>query len=110
MSHQCGRELARTDADRCNGVVAISGLLAELFMLPRTVEACNLVTDAAQQTLGLDAKSVGWVLERIKDVMPDTDAMFGMELAHDPAAIVAQAQELLTIIRARLRPPLPAAY
>jgi hypothetical protein len=50
--------------------------------------------------LGIDKQVVGLVLDRIRDAVPNTEEMFGMQLASDAELLVCQAHELMQIIQA----------
>jgi HD-like signal output (HDOD) protein len=99
-SHQPSRVAARTETERFHAVIAMSGLFADLFIKPQSSVQCEKVARIAQQLLGVEKPVVGWILDRIRAVMPDTEEMFGMQLASDPEKLVAQALQLMQVIEA----------
>ena len=102
FSNLPSREFAKSESEKCNAIVAISGLLADLFLNARTEESCSVVMRCARQSLGLNGKAVGVILDRMSAIMPDTEAMFAVNFAHNTEAIVAEAQGLIASIRFRI--------
>jgi hypothetical protein len=99
-SHRPSRVSAKTESDQFHAIVALSGLFADLFIRKQDSASVERVARICQQLLGLDKSFVGWILDRIRDVMPDTEEMFGMELVREPEKLVAQALQLMQVIEA----------
>jgi HD-like signal output (HDOD) protein len=99
-SHSPSRTAAKTETERFQAVIALSGLFADLFIREQNAAGIERAARICQQLLGLDKSDVGWILDRIRDVMPDTEEMFGMELVREPEKLVAQAVQLMQVIEA----------
>lgn len=82
--------------DRC---VALSGLVADLWIVPSPEEARRLVSDRAQQQLGLGRADFAEVTKLVSEAIPEFAMLFDMRLAEPERMdlIVEHAQELLII-------------
>ena len=78
-----------------NATIALSGPLADFFLHPDNDARCDNLTRLAQASFGLDAAAVTAVMTRIRDLLPDAEAVFETKLASNPDDILARASELL---------------
>jgi len=82
--------------DRC---VALSGLVADLFMLDPAQRQFAETALSAQRCLGLDKMAFGQVLATVGAMIPETEAIFETDLLakQHPELILEQAREVLML-------------
>jgi diguanylate cyclase (GGDEF)-like protein len=82
--------------DRC---VALSGAVADLFLVEAGQRRFPDAALAAERSLGLDTMAFGQVLGTIGAMIPETEALFEAEAlaAQRPEAILEQAREVLML-------------
>lgn len=82
--------------DRC---VAVSGLVADLFLSEPAERKFAETAQIAERCLGLDKMAFGQVLSTVGAMIPDTEAIFESEsLANQhPELIIEQAREVLML-------------
>jgi diguanylate cyclase (GGDEF)-like protein len=99
QSHKIELELNAAPAaifDRC---VALSGPIAELFLLEPAQRAFAEVALAVERSVGLDRMAFGQVLGTIGAMIPETEAIFDADLlgSQNAELILEQAREVLMI-------------
>jgi diguanylate cyclase (GGDEF)-like protein len=98
-SHQL-EESATTDPEsifeRC---VALSGSVADLFLMEPPQREFEAAALSAQRSLGLDKMAFGQVLATVGAMIPETEAIFETDLLanQDPELILEQAREVLML-------------
>ncbi len=82
--------------DRC---VALSGLVADLFLLDPAQRQFAETALSAQRCLGLDKMAFGQVLATVGAMIPETEAIFETDLLakQHPELILEQAREVLML-------------
>ncbi len=82
--------------DRC---VALSGLVADLFLLEPAQRQFAETALSAQRCLGLDKMAFGQVLATVGAMIPETEAIFETDLLakQHPELILEQAREVLML-------------
>jgi diguanylate cyclase (GGDEF)-like protein len=82
--------------DRC---VALSGPVADLFLLQSEQRQFAEAAQAAERTLGLDRTAFGQVLGTIGAMIPETEAIFETDAlsTQHPELILEQAREVLML-------------
>jgi diguanylate cyclase (GGDEF)-like protein len=79
--------------------VALSGLVADLFLLEPEQRQFAATAQAAQRSLGLDKMAFGRVLATVGAMIPETEAIFDTDLLakQHPELILEQAREVLML-------------
>lgn len=82
--------------DRC---VALSGLVAELFLLDPKERQFAETALQTERSLGLDKMAFGQVLATVGAMIPETEALFDSEslAAEHPELIIEQARDVLML-------------
>jgi diguanylate cyclase (GGDEF)-like protein len=82
--------------ERC---VALSGPVADLFLVDPAKRLFAETALAAERSLGLDKMSFGQVLGTVGSMMSETEALFETDLLtkHNPEVILEQAREVLML-------------
>jgi diguanylate cyclase (GGDEF)-like protein len=82
--------------DRC---VALSGQVADLFLLPAQERRFAEAARSAERSLGLDKVAFGQVLATVGAMIPETEAIFETQslAAQHPELIIEQAREVLML-------------
>ncbi len=101
ISHSHRLELSSTtDGDqlfqRC---VALSGLVADLFLLEPAERKFAETAQSAERSLGMDKMAFGQVLGTVGAMIPETEALFETDLLakQHPELILEQAREVLML-------------
>jgi len=79
--------------------VALSGLVADLFLLDPEQRQFAATAQSAQRSLGLDKMAFGRVLATVGAMIPETEAIFDTDLLakQHPELILEQAREVLML-------------
>jgi diguanylate cyclase (GGDEF)-like protein len=98
-SHRLDLEVSADPAhifDRC---VALSGPVADLFLLDRELRQFAETALCAERSLGLDKMAFGQVLGTIAAMIPETEAIFDADILarQHPELILEQAREVLML-------------
>jgi len=82
--------------DRC---VALSGMVADLFLQEPEQRQFAETAQSAQRSLGLDRMAFGQVLATVSAMIPETEAIFETDLLAEqhPELILEQAREVLML-------------
>ncbi len=82
--------------ERC---VALSGSVADLFLLEPPQREFAAVAQGAERSLGLDKMAFGQVLATVGAMIPETEAIFETDLLakQNPELILEQAREVLML-------------
>ena len=99
VGHSHRQDIRRVlDPEDCfNRCVALSGALADVFLLPAEERPCLEVAQQVERVFDLDKERFASILDRISSVLPDTESVFETDLVEDPVGIVEQARELLMV-------------
>jgi len=89
-------ELPEAIFNRC---VALSGLVADLFVNEAARREFAQTAQAAERSLGFDKPAFGQLLGTIGGLIPDTEALFETDLRADtdPEQILEQARDILML-------------
>ena len=98
-SHQIEQIRSEEPDEIFNRCVALSGLVADLFVLGSEQRAFARTAQAAEPSLGTDKHDFGQVLGTISGLIPDTEAIFDTDLraGTNPDLILEQARDILMI-------------
>ena len=98
-SHQIDRAFSADPSQIFERCVALSGLVADLFLLDPAQRRFAETAQAAERCLGLDKMAFGQVLGTVGAMIPETEAIFESEaLANQhPELILEQAREVLML-------------
>lgn len=98
-SHDLDLHLAVEPSEIFDRCVALSGLLADLFLLKPEQREFAATAQTAHRCLGLDKMTFGQVLATMGSMIPDTEAIFETDLLadHHWELIQEQARELLML-------------
>jgi diguanylate cyclase (GGDEF)-like protein len=82
--------------ERC---VALSGPVADLFLLVREERRFTETAERAERCLGLDRRAFGQVVATVGAMIPETEALFDSEslAAQHPDLIIEQARDVLML-------------
>ena len=98
-SHKIEQDRTEDQAELFNRCVALSGLLADLFVLPSEQRAFAETAQRVERSLGMDKHEFGQVLATVSGLIPDTEAIFETDLRGgvNPEVILEQARDILMI-------------
>ncbi len=98
-SHQFDADAAAEEDDAFNRAVAMSGLLADLYLTPRAQSGPGLeqVAGLAERLFGLDSDDLGRVFERIAALIPQMETLFETDMVADPETLSEHAREILML-------------
>ena len=98
-SHGCEPALSADPAELFNRCVALSGPVADLFLLEAKQREFARTAQAAESSLGLDKMIFGQVLATVGSMIPETEAIFDAELLgkQHPELILEQARDTLML-------------
>jgi diguanylate cyclase (GGDEF)-like protein len=98
-SHRVDMTLTPDPAQIFQRCVALSGQVADLFLLDPEQRQFAETAQAAERSLGLDKMAFGQVLGTIGAVIPDTEAIFETDklAKQHPDLILEQAREVLML-------------
>jgi diguanylate cyclase (GGDEF)-like protein len=98
-SHAADLNALAAPADVLNRCVALSGGIADLFLLEPDRRPFAETGLAVERSLGLDKTAFGQILATISSIIPETEAMFDAEVlsSHSAEMILDQAREVLMI-------------
>ncbi|MEP6886581.1 MAG: GGDEF domain-containing protein [Gammaproteobacteria bacterium] len=98
-SHQLDQSFSAEPGQIFNRCVALSGQVADLFLLDPEQRQFAETARCAERSLGLDKMSFGQVLGTIGSMIPETEAIFETDLLakQHPELILEQAREVLML-------------
>jgi diguanylate cyclase (GGDEF)-like protein len=98
-SHQIGLSPTTDSAQIFERCVALSGLVADLFLLERAQRQFAETAQAAERSLGMDKMAFGQVLGTVGAMIPETEAIFETDLLakQHPELILEQARDVLML-------------
>jgi diguanylate cyclase (GGDEF)-like protein len=98
-SHTIHQDRTEDQAEIFDRCVALSGLVADLFVLSSEQRAFAETAQSIERSLGMDKHEFGLVLGTIGGLIPDTESIFETDLrgAVNPDLILEQAREILMI-------------
>lgn len=96
-SHRHDHRRALEAADTFNRCVALSGAVADLFLVGADARLHREVAQQAERVFGLDAAQFAAVVERVGTVVPETEALFETDLVKEPESVVREAQAALRL-------------
>jgi diguanylate cyclase (GGDEF)-like protein len=91
---------AEADPNRIfDNCVALSGQVADLFLVPPEERRFTETADCAERCLGLDRPAFGQVMATVGAMIPETEALFDSEslAAQHPYLVIEQAREVLML-------------
>ncbi len=99
LSHQLDLSYSADPAQIFNRCVALSGPIADLFLLDPEQRQFAEVALCAERSLGMDRMAFGQVLGTIGAMIPETEAIFDSEVLarQHPELILEQAREVLML-------------
>lgn len=97
QSHRLDIRRCLDAGDSFNRCVALSGALADVFLLPGDERPCIEVAQQIERVFDLDRERFAGILDRISATLPDTESVFETDLVDDPVGIVEQAREILML-------------
>lgn len=98
-SHKVDTRRALTPEDGFQRCVALSGPIADAY-LAGPVDRARAVNELAQQAeriFGLRREAFGGVIQRISELIPETESAFETDILPEPDAILEQAREILMV-------------
>jgi diguanylate cyclase (GGDEF)-like protein len=98
-SHQIDLSPTTDSAQIFERCVALSGLVADLFLLERAQRQFAETAQAAERSLGMDKMAFGQVLGTVGAMIPETEAIFETDLLakQHPELILEQARDVLML-------------
>jgi diguanylate cyclase (GGDEF)-like protein len=98
-SHRLDLSLSRDPAQIFDRCVALSGPVADLFLLDAEERRFAETALSAERSLGLDKMAFGQVLGTVGAMIPETEAIFEADLSaqQHPELILEQAREVLML-------------
>lgn len=98
-SHQHGVELDSDEQQLFSRSVAISGLFADVLLIEDEGAGILKLSKCAEEAFGMDRLAVTNLLTTITEAIPDTEAIFEMDLVNSVSSegILDQAREILMI-------------
>jgi diguanylate cyclase (GGDEF)-like protein len=98
-SHKVDLAFTADPGELFNRCVALSGPVADLFLLDPEHRAFAETAQAAERSLGLDKMAFGQVLGTIGAMIPETEAIFETDLLakQHPELILEQARDVLML-------------
>jgi diguanylate cyclase (GGDEF)-like protein len=99
QSHQLDLSFSSDPTQIFNRCVALSGQVADLFLLEPAQRQFAETALCAERSLGLDRMAFGQVLGTVGAMIPETDAIFETDLLarQHPELILEQAREVLML-------------
>jgi diguanylate cyclase (GGDEF)-like protein len=99
LSHQLDMQLTQDAAQIFNRCVALSGSVADLFLLDAEQREFAETALSAERSLGIDKMGFGQILGTIGSMIPETEAIFEAELLskQHPELILEQARDVLML-------------
>lgn len=99
VSHTLEQSKAGTPEAAAHRCVALSGLIADLYVIEPERRDFQQVALATGRSLGLGRTAFGQLLRTIGDLIPDTASLFDTDLqpGTDPDAILEQARNILEL-------------
>ena len=98
QSHKLDVRRAVTPEDCFNRAVALSGLVADMYLQPsKDGKAVNELAQQVSRIFGMDKHTFGELVANISAMIPDMEAIFETDILSDPDAMVEQAREILMI-------------
>ena len=98
-SHRVDQALAREPADVFNRCVALSGNIADIFLLEPDQRPFAETAQMVERCLGMSKEEFGTVLSTVSSLIPDTEGLFEIEIlgAREPESIMEHAREILMV-------------
>ncbi len=98
-SHRVDPRRASDPAEEFDRCVALSGHVADLFVLEEKSRPFTETAQAVERSTGIDRHVLGEVIGKVAALLPDAEKLFEIELngAVQPDAIVEQAREILML-------------
>ena len=98
-SHAVNQDRTDAPTEIFNRCVALSGLLADLFVLSEAKREFAETARIVERSIGLDKHAFGQVLGTISGLIPDTESIFETDLrgGNNSELILEQARDILMI-------------
>jgi len=98
-SHKLDLRRAVAPEECFNRAVALSGLLADLFLASGKDggKAMNELAQQVARVFGLDKNAFGELLARISALIPEMESIFETDILPEPDGLLEQAREILMI-------------
>jgi diguanylate cyclase (GGDEF)-like protein len=99
QSHRAANQRVLEPGDVFNRCVALSGSVADIFLLDTERRPFLETAQAAERSFELSKEQFGNVLTTVGGLVPETEKLFDTEIlgATDPDAIIEQAREILMV-------------
>jgi len=99
LSHRVEQARAKEPAEVFNCCVSLSGTVADIFLLEPEARPFAETAQVIERVLGLGKEEFGGVLNTVSTLIPDTEALFEMDIlgAREPELIMEQAREILMV-------------